>query len=591
MPAIKLLKYFILWCLIISFKCIKAQKAPYLERLVTLNANKQTIAELFKTISAQTSVVFSYSQPFNDRQLLSIVCKNKPLRLVIAEILKSSNCFYKTKDKYIIITCDNKPSLPISKIKGYIYNAYDSLTIPQASIYIKQDKHSAVTNNFGFFELTFSNKFENVAISVAKENYCDTSITLYNKSNQEVTIYLYPKDKLKQTVITINQSSSIDSSAIQNDDTIEKKLSNASINENRFKIFKTNFKNISDTLFSNFSVSFLPFVSTNRLLSVNTINKYSLNILAGYSKGIDVIEIGGLLNIDNGNVKYVQIGGLGNCVFGEVTGVQIAGLTNINTKKTKGVQIAGIVNINSMNVKGLQIGGIANLNKQNTKGMQIAGIYNQTKSIKGVQLSGIVNTSDTINGFQISGIVNKAKYLKGAQLSLINIADTASGIPIGFFSYVKKGYHKFEISTDETKFGTLSFGTGVNKLHTIFLIGINYNKTQLVTYGYGIGSTYQLHKKWNFSFSVLSQNIQSTTGNDISFKNNISKLNVSTEYKIYPKLLIGFGPTLSVFNADTYKTVYALFYHDLAPYTFYNQTSGSINTKMWVGAKLYLKIM
>lgn len=591
MSAIKQLRYFILWCLIVSFNCIKAQKTPYLERLVTLTASKQTVAELFKTISAQTSVIFSYSQPFNDKQQLSLICKNRPLRLVIAEILKSSNCSYKTKDKYIIITCDNKPIIPTSKIRGYIYSAYDSLIVPQASIYIKKDKHSAVTNNFGFFELTFSNKFENVAISVAKENYCDTTIKLTNKSTQEITIYLYPKDKLKHSIITINPSTTIDSSAIQKTDTIIKTLSKTSISESRFSKFKNNFKNISDTLFSNFSASFLPFISTNRLLSVNTINKYSLNILAGYSKGIDVIEIGGLLNVDNGDVKYVQIGGLGNCVFGDVTGVQVAGLTNINSKKTEGVQIAGIVNINSMNVKGLQIGGITNLNKNNTKGMQIAGIYNQTKSIKGVQIAGIANYSDTTNGFQLAGLVNKTNYLKGAQLSFVNIADTASGIPIGFFSYVKKGYHKFEIATDETKFGTLSFGTGVNKLHTIFLLGINYNKTQLVTYGYGLGSTYQLHRKWNLSVSLLLQNIQSTTTNDINFTNNISKLNASVEYKIYPKLLIGFGPTLSVLNADTNKADYALFYNDLAPYTFYNQTSSSINTKMWLGAKLYLKMM
>lgn len=591
MSAIKQLRYYILWSLIVGFNCIKAQNTPYLERLVTLSASKQTIVELFKTISAQTSVVFSYSQSFNDKQQLSLVCKNKPLRLVIAEILKSSNCSYKTKDKYVIITCDNKPSVPTSKIRGYIYSAYDSLIVPQASIYIKQDKHSAVTNNFGFFELTVSNKLKNVAISIAKENYCDTSIILYNKSNEEITIYLYPKDKLKHSVITINPTISIDSSTIKKEDTIVTILSNVSISESRFNNFKTNFKNISDTLFSNFSASFLPFISTNRLLSVNTINKYSLNILAGYSKGIDVIEIGGLLNIDNGDVKYVQIGGLGNCVFGDVTGVQVAGLVNINTKKTEGVQIAGVVNINSMNVKGLQIGGISNLSKYNTKGMQIAGIYNQTKSIKGVQLSGLVNTSDTANGFQFAGLANKTNYLKGAQLSLINIADTASGIPIGFFSYVKKGYRKFEIATDETKFGTLSFGTGVNKLHNIFLLGINYNKTQLVTYGYGLGSTYQLHRKWNLSFSLLLQNIQSTNTSDISFTNSISKLNVSAEYKLYPKLLIGFGPTLSVFNADTIKADYALFYNNLAPYTFYNQTSSNINTKIWLGAKLYLKIM
>ena len=188
MSAIKQLRYFILLCLIVSFNCIKAQKTPYLERLVTLTANKQTVAELFKSISAQTSVVFSYSQPFNDKQQLSLVCKNKPLRLVIAEILKSSNCSYKIKDKYIIIKCNNKPSVPTSKIIGYIYSAYDSLIIPQASIYIKQDKHSAVTNNFGFFELIFSNNSTHISVSVAKEWYNDTTIIIHKNAKQEVAI-------------------------------------------------------------------------------------------------------------------------------------------------------------------------------------------------------------------------------------------------------------------------------------------------------------------------------------------------------------------------------------------------------------------
>lgn len=578
-------------CLIVSINCIKAQKTPYLERLVTLNANNQTIAELFKSLSDQTSVVFSYSQQFNDKQRLSLVCKNKPLRLVITEILKSSNCSYKIKDKYIIISCGSKPNVPASKITGYIYDANDSLIIPQASVYIKQDKHSSVTNSFGYFEVTFSNKFETIAISVAKENYFDTSITLYNKSKQEVIIYLYPKDRSKHSIVTINPTLSMDSSSGKKKDTIIPTESRVDISESRFNKFKTNFKNISDTLFSDFSVSFLPFVSTNRLLSVNTINKYSLNILAGYSKGIDVIEIGGLFNIDNGDVKYVQIGGLGNYVFGNFTGVQVAGLTNINNKKTMGVQIAGIVNANSMNVNGVQIGGIVNLNKNSLKGIQIAGIFNQTKLVKGVQLAGLVNNSDTTCGFQMAGLVNKTKYLKGTQLSFLNISDTCVGIPIGFFSYVKKGYHKFEIATDETQFGTLSFGTGVNKLHNIFVVGINYNKTHLVAYGYGLGTTYQLHRKWNLSFSLVAQNILSTRTNDINFANNISKLNVSAEYKVSPKILIGFGPTLSVFNADINKADYTLFYNDLAPYTVYNETSGSINTKMWVGAKLYLKIM
>lgn len=666
MPAVKQPRYFILFCLITGFYFAKAQKTPYIERLVSLTANKQTIEQVFKSISSQTSVVFSYSQSFNDKQQISLTCKNKPLRLVIAEILKSSNCSYKTKEKYIIITCDNKPAAPVSKIKGYVYDANDSLIVPQASIYIKQDKHSAITNSFGFFELTFSNKFEKVAITVAKENYCDTSITIHNKPTQEIIIYLQPSDKSKHAVITINPIKTEEKTETAIKDTTTKTDNEPpAISESRFNKFKTNFKNISDTLFSNLSISFLPFISTNRLLSGNTVNNYSFNILAGYSKGIEVAELGGLLNIDNGNVKYVQVGGLGNYVLGNFTGFQLSGLTNINHKKTQGVQIAGIINFNKSDVEGVQVGGITNFNLTNLKGTQIAGVYNHTKIVKGaqiagicnltkaiegvqfsgicnlaqemkgtqiagicnlaqeikgsqvagicnltqkanglqiagicnqaqveqgLQIAGIVNNSDTVYGLQLAGIVNIANYLKGGQFSFINVSDTASGIPVGFFSYVKKGYHKFEISADEAKFGILSFGTGVNKLHNIFSFGINYLNPQLLIFGYGLGSSFSIHKKWNLNCNITIHQVK-LTEEIITSPNIISKLNVNAEYKLGPKLLIGLGPTVSAYNTDTSDLNYTSIYAAIPPYSFYDKTKGAVNTKIWLGAKLYVKIM
>ncbi len=589
MPVIIQRFCLVAWCFVISFNRINAQKAPYLEQLVTINANKQTIAELFKTINAQTSVVFSYSQSFNDKQQLSLVCKNKPLRLVITEILKPSNCSYRVKDKYIIITCDKKPIVPVSKVRGYIYSASDSLIIPQASIYIRQNKHSAVTDDFGFFELTLAREFKNVEIAIAKENYCDTNITLYNPSNQELTIYLSPKNKSKHFIGVTDQGISVQHSEALKGDTIQKRPDGLNKRGSRLNSFKTNFKNISDTLFSNFSLSLLPFVSTNRLLAVNTINKYSLNLLAGYSKGIDVVEIGGVLNIDHGRVKYVQIGGLGNCVFGNVIGVQIAGLANINEGSTVGVQLAGIVNINEQRVTGSQISGIANLNSHDTRGMQLAGIYNHTRLCKGVQLAGIANYADTVRGFQLAGIVNKTRYLQGVQLSLLNVADTASGIPFGFFSYVRKGYHKIELAGDELKFLTISFGTGVNRLHNIFLAGINYNNPQIVTYGYGWGGLFALHKKWNMALNITAQQFQHA--NDLRAMNNLlSKVFVGVEYSIRSKIRVGFGPVFNDFMSSGNDVNYSALLEKIPEYVFYDEDNGNMNTKMWAGAKLYFKI-
>ena len=283
-----------------------------------------------------------------------------------------------------------------------------------------------------------------------------------------------------------------------------------------------NLRNISDTIFSDVSLSFLPYISTNRLLSINTVTKYSFNILAGYSKGIDIFELGGLVNIDNGNVKYGQIGGLGNIVAGEFTGGQVGGIFNINSKNITGVQIAGIVNVDKSNIRGLQIGGIGNVVSNNTtgvqiggvfnltknqfKGVQLAGIYNFTDTLKGLQLAGIINSVNTSNGIQVAGILNHSTLLNGVQFSLLNFSDTAtaSGIPFGLFSYVKNGYHKLELATDELLFGTLSFGTGVDRLYNIFITGINYSKPTFYTFGYGLGSNYHLKNKWSLSINLTA---------------------------------------------------------------------------------------
>ena len=333
-------------------------------------------------------------------------------------------------------------------------------------------------------------------------------------------------------------------------------------------------QSITDTRYSKFPLSVFPKVSTNGSLSIITENKYSFNLFAGCSKGVSAFELGGFLNIVNGNVKYVQIAGLMNLVSGKVTGFQLAGILNLNSNQTTG----------------LQLSGIANINKSNINGLQLSGVYNQAKNTKGVQLSGVMNISDTVNGVQISGIVNKTRYLKGVQVSFLNILDTTSGLPIGFFSYVKNGYHKLEIATDELKYTTISFGTGINKLHNIFIAGINYSKPQMWTYGYGLGGVFSIHKKWNVVINVTAQQFQNSDY-DITTNNILSKLFVGVEYKIKPKIQIGFGPTFNDFTSKNNDVNYGIVLQSIPKNYFYNEDIGNKNTKIWLGAKLYFKIL
>lgn len=607
--------------LLLLGSALKAQKVPYLERTVSIHATNRSLADIFKLISEQTAVVFSYSQSFNDKQKASLNCTKRPLRLVLNDLLKETGCTYKAKDKFMILKCDAMPLPPPSVITGYIYNAEDSSIVANASIYVKQTRHSAQSNDYGFFSLSYSNKLPSISVSFARENYYDSTLIIYNKQKQEVVLYLYPryhqKDSVVETLVIPEKKDSV--IVVTKKDTVV-------VPQKRFfsdfwkplKTFNTNLKNISDTLFSDFAVSFVPYVSTNRLLAINTVNKVSFNILAGYSKGIQAFELGGLLNIDNGDVRYGQVAGLANIVSGKSEGAQIAGILNLNDQSTDGAQVAGIINVDKGDVKGVQVGGIGNASSGNTKGLQLGGIFNTsgrktegaqvagicnaTPFLKGAQVVGIVNVTDTLDGFQLAGVtnasgqmqgmqfagvLNRAAYVNGVQLGLINLADSSSGVSIGLFNYVKTGYHKLEISTDELLFANMTFGTGTEKLYTIFTAGINYATPNIVTYGYGIGSGFTIKNKLGFCANVTAQQMQHAE--DGLFRANLlGRAYVGLEYAFHPKFRICLGPTFNLYTPNTTDNYNSDLLNDIPSYRLGESTAPD-NLRMWIGGKLSLK--
>nr|WP_294860079.1 hypothetical protein [uncultured Fluviicola sp.] len=603
-------------------------QTPYLEKSVTVRSGTYSFEELFKQISIQTGVVFSYTG-FDDKQRIAVRFEKQPLRIVLNTLFDNGNCTCKLKGKYVIVNCKSavkpKPDNHVASksnviLNGYILNAEDSTEVVESSVYLRQSKQSALTDEYGYFNMSFPKTADVLSISVAKEDFKDTTVVIVSKQQNTLVIYLQPKSTPVSVLMddSIRVTLSIDS--VKPPETlVPDTISAANPFWKRFREHRANLRNISDTLFTNVSFSLFPPISTNRLLSVNTVNKFSFNLLVGSSKGIDVFELGGLVNFDYGNVKYVQIGGLANLVSGassgvqvgglvntvgkDVNGVQVAGLVNLDRGKVKHIQVAGIANLVRDTVTAIQVGGILNLDRSCTKGVQIAGIYNHSgnvfggqiagianygDSIYGIQLSGLVNSARVIHGVQFSGLVNRAEYVRGSQLGFLNIADSITGIPVGFLSFVKKGYHKVEIAADENLLTTLSFRTGVDAFHNILIGGVQIGKgPSLWTFGYGVGSAIRLGRKWYLDLDLTAQHLYL---NNTAFSYNmLTKSFIGIEYRFGKNFSIAAGPTLNWYNSESTNPETDPIWSKISQRTLESSLDGSFSNHLWIGAKLALR--
>jgi len=211
----------------------------------------------------------------------------------------------------------------------------------------------------------------------------------------------------------------------------------------------------------NVEVSKDPVINTKDQSTVHTWQKEcnidadigSVRINTSNHKGIERSIMAGAVNVSSDTIRGVQMAAFGNVASGKVIGTQIAGAFNVNNGSVEGVQVSGLANVVTDTVQGSQIAGISNV-VLHTEGFQGAGISNISKDVKGVQLAGCVNIAENeVEGAQLAGYFNYAKKLNGVQIGYINISDTVeSGVPIGFFSYVRKGFHQVELSYSDPRY-------------------------------------------------------------------------------------------------------------------------------------------
>jgi CarboxypepD_reg-like domain len=529
-----------------------------LQKNISIQANKQRLGSVLEIMSNTGNFNFSYNSNIVKRDsLVTLNFANKPVKEILDFIFKTgyeyieSGNYIILRRKPIVTPAPQtivKPVLTEEKnyfVKGYIIDEATGEKIDDASVYEAKQLSSDLTNENGFFKIKLKSKYKTASVTVSKLFYKDTTIYIEPKLNQTIYISIQREEDTTSIVNVTPEDfllpDSVEVESPNGEKLIYTKTDSIKVQKSwigkfllssKQKVQSVNLKKFFAT--RNFQLSFVPGTSTQGKLSTQVTNKFSINVLGGYTAGVKVLEVGGLFNINKKNVQYFQAAGLFNTVGGSV----------------KGFQGAGIQNLVYDSVSGFQAAGISNYVKGKFRGTQIAGVYNHVSdSMKGTQIAGVANFSKRIvNGVQIAGILNYTKKLNGVQIGLINIADTSNGYSIGLINIVKHGYHKISVSSNELTALHVAYKSGNAKLYSILQVGTNVsNDKKLFSFGYGIGRENKLTKKLSLTTELTSNSIYAGSWD---YYNSHNKLSLNLQWQAAKKFSVYAGPSFSLLFSD-----------------------------------------
>lgn len=530
-----------------------------LEKRISIDIRQQRLDRALEVISNTADFYFSYnSNLLKKDSIVSVYADNGSIQEVLTRLFGGQFEFRESGNYIILRRAPLRLKLVTSSaqtedkyyvVSGYVVDDQTGQRISDASVYEKERLSVVSTNSKGFFKLRLKSKYKRASITVSKEYYEDTTVSIQPSLNQTLSITLVPLDISESTVVIgpagMQVPESIDLEIPINDSmsrifryekkdsfTIERTALGKWFVSSRQRLQSINLKKFF--VARPYQVSVVPGLSTNGKLNSQVINNFSFNIFGGYSGGTNGFELGGLFNINKKNAQYMQLGGVANLVGGNMSGLQIGGVTNTVLDTVRGVQIAGVSNFSGSSVNGVQVAGVNNFSGSTVKGLQVAGVAN-------------INTKK-VNGVQIAGVVNYTKHLKGVQIGLINISDTSEGYSIGLINIVLKGYHKLSLSTNELINMNVAVKSGTNKLYSIFIGGYNSVPDQKVwSFGYGLGSELLSGKRLSLNAELSSQHLYLGSWDYYNLQN---KANLQLNFKIGKYLSLYAGPSYTVYVSD-----------------------------------------
>jgi hypothetical protein len=551
-----------------------------LNRTISVQVNRQRLDNVLEIISNKGDFYFSYnSNIIKKDSLVSFNYANKTVGFILNHLFNKTYEFKESGNYIIIRKAPVRITIVTNKgevkektyaVAGYVYNEQSGAAINEASIYEKNILAAAFTNEQGYFKIKLkSSKAKFTELTVSKEYYEDTTISIEPNRNQEVSITLIPVESLVNNVTVSPQdylspdpvpaSDSLPSPNMypEKADTLKVEklgLSRLFLSAKQ-KVQSVNLKNFFTTRPIQFSLT--PKLSSHGYLSAQVVNNFSFNLLGGYVGGTNGLEIGGLFNIDKKDMQYMQVAGLFNLVGGGLKGFQVAGINNTVLDTVKGFQVAGVNNFVMGKFGGFQVGGVYNHVNESFSGFQVGGVANfVNKKVSGLQIAGVANiSSKETDGVQIAGVVNYSKRLKGLQIGLINIADTSNGFSIGLINIVFNGYHKLSFSTNEVMNLNVGFKTGNAKFYSILLGGLNAGTINKVySFGYGFGSELPLNKRKTLSINP-ELSCQYLYLGSWDYTNLLNKMHLNFNVKLNKYFSLFAGPSYNVYVSDQFTAI------------------------------------
>lgn len=424
----------------------------HLGKKISITFKEIPLKVALNQIAAEGQFKFSYNSSLIDgNRKVSASAELKSVKDIL-EHLFADKFQYKSVGNHVVLLEADAGELQPQKviIHGKIHESHTENPIAGTTVYEVGAREVAISDSSGYYKFSVSGKNNLLNISFTKEGYNDTVINIRASTDKRYNI------RLKPAIEAIDRSSV----RYQN-------IKITNIHDYRmvdwFVPRETQITSVNLRLGNTrlFQASFLPYLGTNRGLSGSYENRFSLNILAGYSGGIRMAEFGGIANIVKGRVNGIQIAGMVNFDGSDLKGIQFAGMMNKNTGSISGVQIAGFNNLvldtlrgvqfsgfqNTLHgtMHGLQLSGFNNYTTQNVDGVQLSGFSNiARKDVKLAQVSGFINISDNVDGLQIAGFTNIAKGDIGKhQVSgFFNYAHSVNGIQLSGFINVSKEKNK-----------------------------------------------------------------------------------------------------------------------------------------------------
>ena len=563
------IRYFLL-ILMLALVAQNSSSQVDLHRKISINVQNLFVPQTLHVIEQGYDFFFAYNPrqiPAYDRVTMNE--RNIALKKALDKIL-SNRFAYMTIGNHVILRLKgiNTESEDFI-ILGVVRNS-DGLPLDSAVVYAVKENKAAITNDDGAFHLRLKEPTQYIHISCP--NYIDT-LLIAETLNTEKIINLYRK--VPSTTLSPSEIQELNVSSSQ------KQFEKLSLVRNLVPQSALYLNRLVNTIRSiPIQVSFLPGMGSQQLTKGLNVNSFSLNILAGYSKGISGFEIGSLANIIGGDVKGGQVAGIANIVNGQINGLQLAGVFNYTFNHVSGVQISGVGNISNNNVEGLQLAGVSNNNKGTINGAQISGVLNTNlrkmtglqlagvaniqidkiigcqlsgvygiaSDVKGVQFSGIMShTTHDVSGVQISSLLNKARKLNGLQIGIVNIADSIeNGVQVGLFNIVKNGYRAFEFTKDETYYCNFMYKTGGKRLYSILDAGIMKDN---VGVGYGMGYIQPIYKRLSINMDAIYSALLATNTSD-TYQGKIMDFRLGINYRIQKYLTLTGGLSFNQYDPD-----------------------------------------